>query len=250
MNLVTMTVHIVKNQGVLALYNGLSASILRQMTYTLTRFAIYEYMKQTMYEPGEVLPFYSKVLLAAVSGAAGGWVGTPGDMVNVRMQNDIKLPKEQRRNYKHAIDGVWKVGTKEGVRHLFAGATTATMRAILMTVGQLSFYEQVKQMLLTTPYFHDNFLTHFTSSFIAGGIATALTQPVDVMKTRMMNAKPGEYKGVIDCFVVTLKQGPLSFYKGLVPAFIRLAPHTILLFVFFEQLRLNFGYVTKPSLKE
>ena len=28
-----------------------------------------------------------------------GIVGTPGDMVNVRMQNDIKLPKEQRRKY-------------------------------------------------------------------------------------------------------------------------------------------------------
>jgi dicarboxylate transporter 10 len=35
--------------------------------------------------------------LAGLAGAVGGFVGTPGDMVNVRMQNDIKLPKEQRR---------------------------------------------------------------------------------------------------------------------------------------------------------
>ena len=27
-----------------------------------------------------------------------------------------------------------------------------------------------------------------------GGIATAMTQPADVMKTRMMNAKKGEYR--------------------------------------------------------
>lgn len=26
-----------------------------------------------------------------------GLVGTPADMINVRMQNDIKLPAEQRR---------------------------------------------------------------------------------------------------------------------------------------------------------
>jgi dicarboxylate transporter 10 len=49
-----------------------------------------------------------------------------------------------------------------------------------------------------------------------------MTQPVDVMKTRMMNAKPGEFKGIMDCFFFTLKTGPSTFFKGLVPAFIRL----------------------------
>ncbi|ROT84289.1 solute carrier family 25 [Penaeus vannamei] len=37
-----MAVHIVRSQGLLALYNGLSASLLRQITYSTTRFAIYE----------------------------------------------------------------------------------------------------------------------------------------------------------------------------------------------------------------
>ena len=34
---------------------------------------------------------------SGVSGAFGGFVGTPGDLVNVRMQNDVKLPIDQRR---------------------------------------------------------------------------------------------------------------------------------------------------------
>ena len=41
-NLIKSTVNIVRNQGVLALYNGLSASLLRQLTYSTTRFAIYD----------------------------------------------------------------------------------------------------------------------------------------------------------------------------------------------------------------
>jgi dicarboxylate transporter 10 len=41
----------------------------------------------------------------------------------------------------------------------------------------------------------------------------------------------------------TAKLGPLGFYKGYVPAFIRLAPQTILTFVFLEQLRKHFGYI-------
>ena len=37
--------------------------------------------------------------MAAFAGGCGGFLGTPGDMINVRMQNDIKLPPEQRRKY-------------------------------------------------------------------------------------------------------------------------------------------------------
>ena len=46
---------------------------------------------------GRPLPFYKRVMIAAAAGACGGFIGTPGDMVNVRMQNDIKLPPDQRR---------------------------------------------------------------------------------------------------------------------------------------------------------
>lgn len=41
--------------------------------------------------------FATRVAMAAFAGAAGGFVGTPADMVNVRMQNDVKLPLEKRR---------------------------------------------------------------------------------------------------------------------------------------------------------
>ena len=76
-----------------------------------------------------------------------------------------------------------------------------------MTIGQLCFYDQIKQTLLATDYFGDNLVTHFTSSlgavriqtedgsfnisFCQGAIATTMTQPLDVLKTRSMNAKPG-----------------------------------------------------------
>ena len=86
-----------RGQGVLALYSGLSASLLRQLTYSTTRFAIYNVAKQTVAPNGEKIPFFQSLLMAAGAGACGGFIGTPGDMVNVRMQNDVKLPPEQRR---------------------------------------------------------------------------------------------------------------------------------------------------------
>lgn len=231
-----------RSDGVRGFYNGISASLLRQLTYSTTRFGMYETIKKQFPGDSTTIPFYQKALIAGVSGACGGWVGTPGDMVNVRMQNDMKLPAAQRRNYKHAIDGVFRVMREEGVSKLFNGATMATCRAVLMTIGQLSFYDQIKQMLIQSGYMKDNLTTHFTSSFLAASIATVLTQPLDVMKTRMMNAKPGQFKGILDCFVYTAKMGPVGFFKGFFPAWVRLAPHTVCTFIFFEQLRLNFGY--------
>ncbi|CAG0890344.1 unnamed protein product [Cyprideis torosa] len=241
MSISRMTARIVRTQGVLALYNGLSASLLRQLSYSTTRFGIYEVIKQGMSQSGRDISFQTRVASAAFAGACGGLVGTPADMVNVRMQNDIKLPLESRRNYKHAIDGLYRVLTEEGPRRLFSGATTATGRAVLMTVGQLSFYDQIKMGLLMTSFFQDNLVTHFTSSLLAGAVATTMTQPLDVLKTRSMNAKPGEFSGLWAIVLHTAKLGPIGFFKGYVPAFVRLAPQTILTFVFLEQLRLRFG---------
>ncbi|ELW68202.1 mitochondrial dicarboxylate carrier [Tupaia chinensis] len=236
-----MALQVLRSDGVLALYSGLSASLCRQMSYSLTRFAIYESVRDRVSQGSQgPLPFHKKVLLGAVSGLTGGFVGTPADLVNVRMQNDVKLPPGQRRNYAHALDGLYRVAREEGLKKLFSGATMASSRGALVTVGQLSCYDQAKQLVLGTGYLSDGVVTHFVASFVAGGCATFLCQPLDVLKTRLMNAG-GEYRGVLHCALETAKLGPLAFYKGLFPAGIRLVPHTVLTFVFLEQLRKHFG---------
>lgn len=152
-------------------------------------------------------------------------------------------------SYKNAIDGLFRVHREEGFRKLFAGASTASSRAVFMTIGQLSFYDLVKAQLLKSGHFQDNLTTHFLASLTAGAIATTMTQPLDVLKTRAMNAKPGEFKNVFEIVKYTAKLGPLGFFKGYVPAFVRLGPHTILTFVLLEQLRLNFGYYKNEAKK-
>ncbi|XP_067004990.1 mitochondrial dicarboxylate carrier isoform X2 [Anabrus simplex] len=207
-----LTVNIVKQEGLMGLNYGLSAAILRQLTYSTFRFAFYEYVKQRVTPLGEGVPFYQKVGIGAIGGAIGGYIGTPADMINVRMQNDTKLPPDKRRNYKHAFDGIARIYKEEGARGLFAGATAATTRSVFMTVGQLCFYDQIKSYLLEWK-FKDAFGTHFLASLLAGAVATTLTQPIDVIKTRVMNAKPGEYKNTWDLIKYTAKLGPQGFFK-------------------------------------
>ena len=62
------------------------------------------------------------------------------------------------------MDGVLRVAKEEGILKLFNGAQWASSRAVMVTVGQLCFYDVIKAYLLTTPYFKDNLTTHFTSS--------------------------------------------------------------------------------------
>lgn len=64
---VQLTGKIIRERGIFALYNGLSASLLRQITYSTTRFGLYEVGKK---EYGNT--FLGKLTLAGVSGAIGG----------------------------------------------------------------------------------------------------------------------------------------------------------------------------------
>lgn len=93
-SVVQLTAKICREKGVFALYNGISASLLRQLSYSTVRFGIYEVGRDSLPKDSG---FMGKVLLAGASGAAGGLIGTPADLVNVRMQNDVKLPIDQQR---------------------------------------------------------------------------------------------------------------------------------------------------------
>ncbi|NXQ31884.1 DIC protein, partial [Alaudala cheleensis] len=240
MRMTGMAMHVIRTDGFLALYNGLSASLCRQMTYSLTRFGIYETAKNHLSQGKQgPPPFYQKVLLAAVGGFTGGFVGTPADMVNVRSVLSAQ-PGLLALMARELCSSKSVCLSAEGLKKLFSGASVASARGALVTVGQLSCYDQAKQLVLATGLLSDNVFTHFLSSCIAGLCATFLCQPLDVLKTRLMNSH-GEYRGVVHCAMETAKLGPLAFYKGFVPAAVRLVPQTVLTFIFLEQLRKYFG---------
>ena len=73
------------------------------MTFSTSRFGIYELCRRELTNPGENLRFFEKVWIAGIGGAAGGIIGAPADRVNVRMQSDVKLPHEERFKYVHSV---------------------------------------------------------------------------------------------------------------------------------------------------
>ncbi|PKX99106.1 putative mitochondrial dicarboxylate carrier [Aspergillus novofumigatus IBT 16806] len=216
----------------------LSAAILRQITYSTTRFGIYEELKSRFTSSSSPPGLPILVAIACASGFIGGFAGNPADVLNVRMQHDAALPPAQRRNYKHALHGLVQMTRTEGAASLFRGVWPNSTRAVLMTASQLASYDSFKRLCLEKLGMSDNLVTHFTASLMAGFVATTVCSPVDVIKTRVMTASPTQTRGhsllglLRDIY---RKEGFAWVFRGWVPSFIRLGPHTIATFIFLEE---------------
>lgn len=233
---------IVANEGVLAMYNGLSAGLLRQATYTTTRLGIYTWLFELATgDDGKPPNFATKMGLGMCAGVCGAFVGTPAEVSLIRMTSDGRLPPAERRNYKSVVDALVRIVREEGVATLWRGAIPTMGRAMVVNGAQLASYSQAKQQLLATKYFDDNILLHFVASMISGLITTIASMPVDIAKTRIQNMKTingvPEYKGTTDVLLRIVRgEGPLALWKGFTPYYARLGPHTVLTFIFLEQL--------------
>lgn len=235
----SMVYQIMKNEGVLKIYSGLTASLLRQATYSTVRFGVYEYLKESYVEKQKKQPQTAVLLpMSMVAGALGGLVGNPSDVVNIRMQNDSTLPIDQRRNYKNAFDGIYKIIKEEKVSSLFRGLVPNLTRGILMTASQVVTYDIAKRFLVKNANLDPSKRsTHFSSSLLAGLVATTVCSPADVVKTRIMNAKGGSGSAVHILTTAIKEEGAGFMFRGWLPSFIRLGPHTIVTFLALEQLR-------------
>lgn len=110
------------------------------------------------------------LVCSSIAGALGGACGNPGDVINVRMQNDGQLPPQQRRNYKHALDGIVRISKEEGFSALFRGLGPNINRAILMTSSQCVSYDMFKSLLLNYSPMQEGLTLHFSSSVLAVSI--------------------------------------------------------------------------------
>lgn len=231
---------VIKNEGPLAVYNGLSAALLRQATYTTTRLGIFTSLTDHYKGPSGNVTFLQKCAFGMTAGGIGAFVGTPAELALIRMTSDGRLPKAEQRGYKNVFDALYRVVKEEGATTLWRGCLPTVVRAIFVNAAQLATYAQAKQYLLTSPYFNDNIWCHFSASMISGLATTWASLPPDIVKTRVQNMKvidgKPEYKGGADALRrIVQQEGVLSLWKGFTPCYLRIGPHTVFTFIFLEQ---------------
>ncbi|KAH9832315.1 mitochondrial carrier [Rhodofomes roseus] len=252
----TVGVEMARTEGVLSLMKGFSASMLRELAYSGMRLGSYEYFKDVLYDQSRGALSREgiglKVAAATIASAIGSAVANPTDLVKVRMQ--AYYPDGgPYKNMRHAFATIWKEGAAPttasgpssmlgGLRALYRGVNPTTVRGIVLSVSQICSYDQVKQVLKRRNLMQEGVGLHFVASMVAGLVCSITSNPVDVVKVRLMNDSEREFRGVSDCVrSIMTREGPLAFYKGFGMCWARLGLHTVLTFVVFERLRFLFG---------
>lgn len=212
------------------------------------------------------------VTAGLISGVIGAFVGSPLFLVKTRMQSyssSSAIAVGHQHYYKGTGDALYSIWRQDGIRGLFRGCGASMMRTGVGSAVQLSCYDQIKHFLLSLPasspalavfgskdsdvsssvkgkqpkLFDDTLLTHLMSSVITGFFVCVCMNPFDVVSTRLYNqhvssGKGSLYAGPFDCMKKTVQsEGIAGLYKGFGAHWLRIGPHTVLTFIFLEQLK-------------
>lgn len=139
--------------------NRLHISILRELTFTSTRFTLYEPFRAIFEgkERGREASLSSKILSGLTSGAIAAAIFNPTDVLKIRFQADVKGTR-----YKSLLHGIRTMYKEEGIKGFYKGVSTTIFRAAILTSAQFSSYDHSKHILIKYFDFSDNLLTHFT----------------------------------------------------------------------------------------
>lgn len=231
---IVMARTIIQENGFLSLYTGLSAGLIRQLTYTTARLGFFrvfsDYLKGDSDKP---LSLPAKAGCGLTAGAIAALFGNPADLSLIRLQADKTLPLAERRNYSGAINAMTRIAREEGVMGLWRGATPTVFRASMLNMGMLASYDQSKEALGRHNITGWN--QTLGASAISGFFAVTLSLPFDFIKTRIQKMKPDPvtgvlpYKNVCDCAMKTLRsEGILGLYVGYPTYYARIAPHAMI----------------------
>eukprot|EP00088_Acartia_fossae_P004582 TRINITY_DN11970_c0_g1_i2.p1 TRINITY_DN11970_c0_g1~~TRINITY_DN11970_c0_g1_i2.p1 ORF type:complete len:315 (-),score=56.72 TRINITY_DN11970_c0_g1_i2:538-1482(-) len=229
-----------RQEGARSLYSGIVPGLQRQMAFSAIRIGGYESVREKYQD---LTGAKSGVQMLGVRVAAGITTGTlailcaqPTDVVKVRMQ-----AAGQNGQYKGVVDAYTSIARQEGFRSgLYRGTGPNIARNCIINVGETVVYDIAKDTFISSNLLTDGIHCHLSSAVVAGITATLLASPVDVVKTRYMNAPRGKYSGVLQCVVSTArKEGFMAFYKGFNASCMRLVSWNIVLWLSWEQIKLQ-----------
>lgn len=171
-------VHIIRQLGIVGLYRGASACLLRDIPFSAIYFPVYSHLKSDVFQEGyngKQLSFLETLSAAAIAGMPAAYLTTPADVVKTRLQVEAK---QGQTHYKGLRDAFVKIYREEGFRALFKGGPARIIRSSPQFGFTLLGYETLKKAL---PYPWEE--------KPPSQVATALTsRPDDLSRIRARNA--------------------------------------------------------------
>jgi hypothetical protein len=207
---------------------------MREASYTSLRIGLYEPMKSVTGADKPNAGILSKFLAGALAGGIGSCAGNPFDVLKTRMMANEKAESRGVSSFANEIYAA------QGMKGFYKGIEANVIRASVLNATKMGCYDVCKTKVKDLGIAKEGLSLQFMAAFTAGFCMTITVSPFDIMRTRLMN-QPSDakiYNGFVDCFTKILtKEGPLAFYKGFMPIWMRFAPTTCLQLVIFEKLR-------------
>ena len=143
---------VVREEGVSALYRGVSLTALRQGTNQAANFTAYtelkDFVQKRSADPLAPLPGWQTAGIGLISGAVGPFSNAPIDTIKTRLQ---KTPAEPGQTAMGRITQIasqmWK---QEGARAFWMGITPRVMRVAPGQAVTFAVYEYLKGVLERT----------------------------------------------------------------------------------------------------
>ncbi|KAI2467881.1 mitochondrial carrier [Annulohypoxylon bovei var. microspora] len=192
---------------------------------------------------------------AVTAGIATGTATNPIWLVKTRLQLDRNNAERKgdvgARRYRNSWDCIKQVLRDEGPRGFFKGLSASYLGVTESTL-QWMMYEELKGQLRRrkerveksgrekTWWDHTvDWTGNFMGAGAAKGIASVLTYPHEVARTRLRQAPMADgrpkYTGLVHCFKLVWKEeGFLGLYGGLTPHLMRTIPSAAIMFGMYE----------------
>eukprot|EP01113_Clastostelium_recurvatum_P038254 TRINITY_DN56_c0_g1_i3.p1 TRINITY_DN56_c0_g1~~TRINITY_DN56_c0_g1_i3.p1 ORF type:complete len:296 (-),score=50.54 TRINITY_DN56_c0_g1_i3:76-963(-) len=235
-----------KAEGAKGLYRGLGTGICFGAPASALYLGTYDWSKTfyaNLYK--NIVPAHHPLVhfSAAFSAeAVSGLVWTPMDVIKQRLQVQRTLPNGGEK-YKNAFDAVRVITREEGLRTFFKGYGLQIGVFGPYTVLKFILYEDMKKRLTERSPNGQLSLSTFTAcAVISGGVAAAITNPLDVVKTRIQVQMPGQerkYKNFYDALMKIYKEeGLRAFRKGLGSRVMWIAPSAAINLTIYEEIKI------------
>lgn len=157
---------IVRNLGILGLYKGASACLLRDVPFSAIYFPTYNHLKRDMF--GETqqkkLGIIQLLTAGAIAGMPAAYLTTPCDVIKTRLQVEARKGDVVYNGLTDCARKIWK---QEGFRAFFKGGPARILRSSPQFGFTLAAYEVLSKLL---PFGEEAELQHSAAGKMEPGV--------------------------------------------------------------------------------
>jgi len=172
----------------------------------------------------------------AVAGAVSRTCTAPLDRLKMVMQagGGVGGGFDGKFALRGAIKDIYRDG---GWKAFWRGNGTNVLKIMPESGVKFMAYDLAKHALCTDME-NPKFRERFAAGSVAGFTSQLVIYPMDTVKTRLGISSKGQYRGIYDCMMTTVRrEGPLALYKGLGPALVGIIPAVGIDMAIYNQLK-------------